>query len=302
MASHSTPSSTTSSRCSCRRRRSGIRRASWPISPAAARRPAFSASCSPPASTPTPCSGAPGRRRLSSSRSPWTGCARSLDSRNRCSGSSTTPRHRARSTLWLQPATRPVTPRRNAAASMHCHPCASMRPPRRTRRSRRRPWSSAWDVTACAPFRSTPSCAWIPRRSRTPSPKTPRPGCDRARWSPPPARPRRPAWIRSLRSPTSAHAAACGCTSMPPTPVRRRRPPSTAGCWTAPSARTRSWSTPTSGCSRQWTAACSGPAGRWRCAAPSRWCLNTCARLKLPTLTRSTSWTTGSRSDGAFVH
>ena len=75
--------------------------------------------------------------------------------------------------------------------------------------------------------------------------------CCRSRSSPRSGRRRRPASIRCRRSPTSARASSCGCTSTPPTPASRRWCRRTRTSSTAPIAPTRWSSTRTSGCSRR---------------------------------------------------
>ena len=77
------------------------------------------------------------------------------------------------------------------------------------------------------------------------------------------------------RSPRCASSTGSGCMSTRRMAARQRSRPSCAGCSTAPSVPTRSWSTRTSGSSRRSTAACSGRGGPRCCATRSRSCPST---------------------------
>src|SRR3954471_18470865 len=132
--------------------------------------------------------------------------------------------------------------------------CAPSTPTPRARRAR------ACSGCACARSRPTTSCGCASTGSTSPRPPS---WC--RRWAPP-RPPRSTPWPRSR---TCASARGRGCTSTLPTPARRWCAPSTGGRSRGSSARTRSWSTRTSGCSRRWTARCCGRAAPATSAPPS---------------------------------
>ena len=104
---------------------------------------------------------------------------------------------------------------------------------------------------------------------------------------------------RPARAPsrTSARARESGCTSTPRT---RGRPPSSRRCGRssrAGSARTRSSTTRTSGCSCRSSARASSSGGWSACAAPSPWSRTTSRRPRARPC--ASTWTTASSSGGA---